>query len=121
MNLEDLTDNELPSALTSNFHYFVRCSDGGKRKRQEDDKLIGKDSFDDHYFIRCYSADGKSYFVAFRFLENVSLLPKMSSVGKKRKKQEDNKLNGAGFSDDEISEKMHEWNSQRYKYFCYQI
>ena len=28
------------------FHYFVRCSDGVKRKRQEDGKLIRIDSFD---------------------------------------------------------------------------
>ena len=38
--------------MKSNFHYFVRCSDGRKRKRQEDDKLIGKNSFDDYYFVR---------------------------------------------------------------------
>ena len=53
------------SAIKSHFHYFVRYSDGGKRKRQEDDKLIGTDSSNDHYFVRCYSTSGKSYFVSY--------------------------------------------------------
>ena len=40
--------------MKSNFHYIVRCSDDGKRKREEDDKLMRNNSFDGHYFVRCY-------------------------------------------------------------------
>ena len=35
-----------PSAMKSHFHYFVKYSDGVKRKRQEDGKLIRTDSSD---------------------------------------------------------------------------
>ena len=53
-----------PSEIQSHFYYFVRCLDGEKRKRQDDNKLIGMDYSDDHYFVRSYSASAKSHFVS---------------------------------------------------------
>ena len=55
VNIEDLADEKVPLSNGLNFfHYSVRCSDGGNRKRQEDDKMIRTESSDNHYFIRCY-------------------------------------------------------------------